>query len=69
MIGKAKDDVLEAALAWFAEIQRRPRDTPLSEAEERLRIAVFLYRKTRSVSGQFSLEEARAQMAKEPEKK
>lgn len=62
MITKAKEDVLDAAMSWFFEAQQRMKAGPLTPAEERLRVAIFMFRKTRSVSGQFSLKEALEQI-------
>lgn len=63
MLKKARAAIVDAALDWFVETQMRT-ERVFSPVEEKLRVAVLMYRKTRSISGQIDLSEVRKMAAK-----
>ncbi len=54
VIRKAEQEVLDAAIAWSREAPWQHRS--LSEAEQKLKIAVYLLGRTRSITGSFKLD-------------
>lgn len=59
--------VVEAALDWFMETQVKA-ERVFTPAEEKLRVAVMMYRKTRSISGQLDVTEVRRATSKTSDK-
>jgi hypothetical protein len=68
MIRRARTNVVEAALEWYVELQHQP-DRVLTQAEEKLRVAVMMYRKTRSASGQLNVNDVREALREASDKK
>ena len=54
VIRKAEQEVLDAALAWSREAPWQKR--VLTAAEQKLKIAVYMLGKTRSITGSFKLD-------------
>lgn len=52
----AKDEVVQAAIDWYVDSLARVKERPFSEVENKLRAAIFMYRKKCSIStGQFHI--------------
>jgi len=67
LLRDAEQAVIEAAEAWEVE-QRRATRAPASGTSQQLRIAVYMLRKARDVTGNIKLSDVRAAIAERDEK-